>query len=52
MAKTMEELGEIMMATFTPALLEVGYGHSCEDPINVGLSALLWGDIDTEGNLS
>lgn len=51
-AKSMTELGQIMLAHYSREQLESGYAHDCTDPMMVGLSALQWGDISSDGSLT
>jgi hypothetical protein len=51
-AKTLAELGAIIVEAVGKSQVEEGYQHSADDLAEVGRSALLWGDINKEGELT
>lgn len=50
--KTLAELGQIIYDAVGRAGIESGYKHSADDLTEVGRSALMWGDITREGELT
>lgn len=52
MNKTLAELGRIIVEAVGESGVEHGYNHSADDLAEVGRSALMWGDITPEGELT
>ncbi len=50
--KDVDELGLIIQSKFTAEQIRHGYGIDPTDTMEVGLQALLWGDINPDGTIN